>query len=402
MNKKDIATIRRQFKKGNDKLRISDIFNVYIMKESSDIYHHESMPFGMLDEDQQELFLGNFKKVLAGNLDEKLFELKFKRDAEDSSQLILHRGLLTNDVEEWTNDMLALVAKMLQDRQYEHDVVISFIKAEYLKAQKRPNAEAEESANDTMYSHSFLLCSINKTQEPKKELEFDYVEREFKYNVTVNPVINLQAPLSGFLFPCFNDSAADVNHVLYSTAKAYEPDTAFIEDVLTAEEIMTARDDKSVFEEIVKDITGDHLSTSALANVYEEINRVVEENEEDEAPKLDRNDVQRVLTLSGIENVTPEKVETAYQKVIDDEKYEMKATSVIPKYNSKSIKIKTKVANIAISPEDLRYVRQVVFNNKRCIMIEVEEDTVIEGFTMAEEALVNKVSEKEPENAITD
>lgn len=395
MNKKDIATIRRQFKKGNDKLKISDIFNVYIMKESSDIYHHESMPFGMLDEDQQELFLGNFKKVLAGQLDEKLFELKFKRDAEDSSQFILHRGLLTNDVEEWTNDMLKLVAKMLEDRQYEHDVVISFIKAEYLKAQKRQGDDPEESANDTMYSHSFLLCSINKTQEPKKELEFDYVEREFKYNVTVNPVINLQAPLSGFLFPCFNDSAADVNHVLYSTAKAFEPDTAFIEDVLNAEEIMTARDDKSVFEEIVKDITGDQLNTSALASVYEEINRVVEENEEDEAPKLDRKDIQRVLTMSGVEDVTPEKVETAYQKVIDDEKYEMKATSVLPKYNSKSIKIKTKVANIAISPEDLRYVRQVVFNNKRCIMIEVEEDTVIEGFKMAEEALVNKVNREE-------
>ncbi|MFP7479487.1 DUF4317 domain-containing protein [Terribacillus saccharophilus] len=397
MNKKDIATIRRQFKKGNDKLKISDIFNVYIMKESSDIYHHESMPFGMLDEDQQELFLGNFKKVLAGQLDEKLFELKFKRDAEDSSQFILHRGLLTNDVEEWTNDMLKLVAKMLQDRQYEHDVVISFIKAEYLKAQKRQGDDPEESANDTMYSHSFLLCSINKTQEPKKELEFDYVEREFKYNVTVNPVINLQAPLSGFLFPCFNDSAADVNHVLYSTAKAFEPDTAFIEDVLNAEEIMTARDDKSVFEEIVKDITGDQLNTSALASVYEEINRVVEENEEDEAPKLDRQDIQRVLTMSGVEDVTPEKVEHAYQKVIDDEKYEMKATSVLPKYNSKSIKIKTKVANIAISPEDLRYVRQVVFNNKRCIMIEVEEDTVIEGFKMAEEALVNKVNREEVE-----
>ncbi|MFP7168613.1 DUF4317 domain-containing protein [Terribacillus sp. 7520-G] len=397
MNKKDIATIRRQFKKGNDKLKISDIFNVYIMKESSDIYHHERMPFDMLDEDQQELFLGNFKKVLAGQLDEKLFELKFKRDAEDSSQFILHRGLLTNDVEEWANDMLRLVAKMLQDRQYEHDVVISFIKAEYLKAQKRQSEESEESANDTMYSHQFLLCSINKTQEPKKELQFDYVEREFKYNVTVDPVINLQSPLSGFLFPCFNDSAADVNHVLYSTAKAFEPDTAFIENVLNAEEIMTAKDDKSVFEEIVKDITGDQLNTSTLANVYEEINRVVEENEEDEPPKLDRQDIQRVLTMSGVEDVTPEKVETAYQKVIDDEKYEMKATSVLPKYNSKSIKIKTKVANIAISPEDLRYVRQVVFNNKRCIMIEVEEDTVIEGFKMAEEALVNKMNKEEAE-----
>ena len=37
MNKKDIAQIRKQFKKDNDLLKISSIFNVYIMKESSDI-----------------------------------------------------------------------------------------------------------------------------------------------------------------------------------------------------------------------------------------------------------------------------------------------------------------------------------------------------------------------------
>jgi len=38
MNKKDIAEIRRQFKKNNDLLKINEIFNVYVMKESSEIY----------------------------------------------------------------------------------------------------------------------------------------------------------------------------------------------------------------------------------------------------------------------------------------------------------------------------------------------------------------------------
>ncbi|WP_156112549.1 DUF4317 family protein, partial [Halobacillus sp. BBL2006] len=42
MDKKDIAGIRRQFKVDNDLLKISDIFNVYIMKETTDIYHHQS------------------------------------------------------------------------------------------------------------------------------------------------------------------------------------------------------------------------------------------------------------------------------------------------------------------------------------------------------------------------
>ena len=370
-------------------LKITEIYNVYIMKESSEIYHEQSQPFEMLDEDQQELFMNNFKKVLTGQLDEKLFELKFQREAENSSQLILHQGLLSSDMEDWKAQMLLLVEKMLHEKQYEKDIVVTFIRGEYLKPMKRRSEESERSDRDTVFSNSFILSSINNTQEPKKELQFDYVEKEFKYNVKVDPVINLNTPVAGFLFPCFTDNAADVNHVLYSSGKAHEPDPEFIEDVLTAEETMTAQEDKVVFEEIVKDLTGNQLNTSTLANVYEEINRVIEEHEEEDTPKLDHKDVERVLKMSGVEEVNTEKVEAAFQKVIDDNNYELKASSILPKYNSKSIKISTKVANISLSPQDLKYVRQVNFNGKLCIMIEVEEDTVIEGFTMIPEAFGN-------------
>lgn len=386
MNKKDIAQIRKQFKINNDLLKILDIFNVYITKDSSDIYHHISQPFEMLDQDQQELFMNNFKKVLAGQLDEKLFELKFRRDAENNSQLILHQGLLSSNVEDWKDQMLKIVAKMLLNKQYEMDIVVTFIRAEYLKPMKRRNEDAEESERDTVYSHPFILCSINTTQDPKKELLFDYVEKEFKYNFVVDPIINLNAPIAGFLFPCFTENAADVNHILYSAGKPYELDHPFIEDVLNAEETMTAQDDKIVFEEIIKDVTGDQLTTSTLSNVYEEINRMIVENEEEEQPKLDTKDVAQILKNSGLEDISEEKVESAFQKIIDDDKYEIKAGSVLPKFNSKSIKINTKIANISISPQDLRYVKQVHLGGKRYLMIEVEEDTVIEGFTMIPEA----------------
>ncbi|MCM3363143.1 DUF4317 domain-containing protein [Niallia sp. MER TA 168] len=386
MNKKDIANIRKQFKMNNDLLRITDMFNVYVMKESSDIFHYQSQPFGMLDQDQQELFLHNFKKLLAGNLDEKLFELKFQRDAENNSQLILHKGLLSSEVEDWKDQMLQMVEKMLNSRQYEKDIVITFIRGEYLKPKKPRNAESEESERDTVFSHPFILCSINNTQEPKKELLFDYVEKEFKYNIVVDPIINLNAPMGGFLFPSFTDNAADVNHILYAAGKIHEPDYQFIEEVLNGEEMMTAQDDKIVFEEIIKDVTGDQLSTSTLSNVYEEINRMIVENEEEEVPKLDSKDVEQVLKMSGVEDINPEKVEFAFKKIIDDDKYELKASNILPKFTSKSIKISTKIANIAISPPDLRYVKQIEFSGKRYLMIEVEEDTVIEGFTMIPEA----------------
>ncbi|WP_257351630.1 DUF4317 domain-containing protein [Pseudalkalibacillus decolorationis] len=385
MNKKDIAGIRRQLKVDNDLLKVSDIFNVYIMKETTEVYHHQSQPFEMLDRDQQELFINNFKKVLTGHLSEKLFELKFMRDADNHSQLILHKGLLSSQVEDWKEQMLHMTEKMIKDHPYERDVVITFIRAEYLKPMKRRNEEAEVSERDAVYSHPFILCSINKTQEFKKEWVFDYIEKEFKYNIEVDPVIDLDTPMAGFLFPCFTNHAADVNHILYAAGKANEPDHRFIEEVLNGEETMTAKEDKAVFEEVIKDVIGDQLTPSTLATVYREINHVVEENEEEEAPKLDYKNVERVLNQSG-EKVDIEKVKAAFQRITDDETYELNASSIVPKYKSKSIKINTKIANISISPQDLQYVRQVNYKGKRCIMIEVEEDAEIEGFKMLPEA----------------
>lgn len=390
MNKKDIAHIRNQFKANNDLLKISDMLTVYVMKESSEIYHHQNQPFEMLEVEQQELFYNSFKKILGGKLDEKLFELSFKRNADDSSQLILHQGLLSSEVEIWTEQMLRIVAKMLKTRQYEMDIVITFIRGEYFKPTKRSNEVTEESGRDSVYTHPFILCTINSTQEPKKELLFDYIIKEFKYNIVVDPIINLNAPIGGFLFPCFTDNTADVNHILYASGKANEPDHLFIEDVLNSEETLTAVDDKIIFEEIVKDVTGGQLKTATLSNVYEEINRVIEENEEEEVPKLDYKDIERVLKHSGVNDVNAEQVEFAFKKVIDDDKYEIKASNIVPKYTSKSIKIETKVAKVSISPQDLRYVRQINFEGKRYLMIEVDEDTVIDGFTMIPETFGEK------------
>lgn len=386
MNKKDVANIRKQFKPDNDRLRINEIYNVYIMKESTDIYHQESRPFEMLEQEQQELFMSNFKKVLTGQLDTKLFELKFQQVAENHSQQILHEGLTARDVEDWKEKMLELVAKMLKDRPYEMDIVVTFIRGNYYKPTRRNSEEADGSEKDEVYSHSFVLCSINKTEQPETALLFDYVEKEFKYNVVVDPIINLNSPIAGFLFPCFTENSTDVNHILYLAGKANEPDFHFVEEVLNGEPILTAQEDKAVFEEIVKEVAGEELDTATLANVYEEIHRVIDENEEEDIPKLDYKDVERVLKVSGVQDIETEKVEQAFQKVIDDEKYELKASNIIPNYKSKSIKINTKVANISISPQDLKYVKQINYNGKRCLLIEVDEDTVIDGFKMIPEA----------------
>lgn len=388
MIKKEIAHIRKQFKLDNDLMNIFDILNVYIMKETNEIYHWERHPFEFVDREKQELYMGNFKKLLTGELDHKLFELKFQEQAEEPTQVLLHQGLVTGDADEWQDLMLLLVEKMMADTKYERDTVITFIRGQYFRPTKSRNDEAEESEKDEVSSHPFILCSVNSTEKQRKALLFDYVEREYKYNIIVDPIIKLSTPEQGFFYPSVTDNYSDVNRILYCTGKSNDPNAHFIEEVLKAERNKTALEERAVFEDIVREVAGEQLDAGIIAHVYEEIHQIIETNEEEEEPpKLDYKDVEQVLTVSGIENVTPEKVELAFQTIVDDKNYELKASSVIPKFTSKSIKIDTKVATISVSPQDLKYVKQVNYQGRRCIMIEVDEDVIIEGFTLNTETL---------------
>ncbi len=396
MNKKDIADIRKRFKMDSDLLKIADIYNVYIKQESNEIYHDTSSSFSLLDREQQEMFLDNFKKVLGGKLDVKLFEVKFQRQEEgqtDHTQQLLYEGLRRDDVSAWKVDMQQIALKMIQDTQYEKDMVVTFIRGNYNKTTKRQSDETEMDMRDEVFTTPFILCSMNQTELPKRSLVFDFIEKEFKSSLLVDPVIKLASPIGGFLFPSFTDNAADIHHIMYAASKANKPDFQFIEKVLNGDEIMTAEEDKAVFEEIVKVVIGDEVNSRTLAGLYDEINHMlkVEEDDKEEdssVPTLDTVEVARVLKASGVKDVSIEKVERAFQQVVEDKNYEMKASHIVPSYASKSIKISTKVANIAISPQDLRYVKQVNYNGKRCILIEVEEDTMIEGFKLLSEDLL--------------
>jgi hypothetical protein len=365
-------------------MQIREILNVYVQKESGEIYHSVISPFEILDQESQELFLINFKKVLTGQLDAKLFELKFKRDAEDSTQIILFDGLQAATTDDWIDQMHQIVGKMFAHTVYEFDTVVTFIRGEYNKATKKRDHESEEGGDDEVYSNQFILCSLNKTDQPKRALVFDYVEREFRSNNAFDPIINLASPMSGFLFPAFNDNAADVNHILYCAGKANQPDETFMEEVLNCEEIITALEEKDSFEIILNKVIGDKVESQVISKVYEEIDRVVQEskeNEESDAPMLDSRDIERILTVSGVENVDTAKVEHAFKAILDDEKHELKASSLLPK----TIKIETKVANLSLSPTDLKHVKYIMFQGKRCLMLEIDEDVVVEGFTLESE-----------------
>ena len=88
MNKKELANIRKEFKLDSGMMKIQEIYSVYLKKDNvqidyEPIIHSEFDYFDRMDMDKKELFLGNFKKVLTGAIDTKIFDLEFQNVEEE-------------------------------------------------------------------------------------------------------------------------------------------------------------------------------------------------------------------------------------------------------------------------------------------------------------------------------
>src|SRR5690625_6412213 len=70
-----------------------------------------------------------------------------------------------------------------------------------------------------------------------------------------------------------------------------------------------------------------------LYNIYEEIDHIIKKSKEDEdseTPQLDYNDVEHILSASGVENVDTERVKQTFQTIFDDEQHAFEAESLLP------------------------------------------------------------------------
>ncbi|QAT41238.1 DUF4317 family protein [Clostridium sp. JN-9] len=388
MNKKDLADIRKEFKIGSYNLSIKEVYSVYLKKDNAQIITKELNQFEMMDIEKRELYLGNFKKVLTGTIDSKIFELDFQCENNDDSskntQQILYKAL-SND-ESIVNCGDQIVDKISKNYTYDTDIVINFVKAEYIKGNKKKSTEGEDSINDYVQAIDIILCTINKVDAPKKVLKFDYSEMKFKPNSALDFVINLNSPLDGFMFPGISSQSVDVNKIIYYSSKSKQINSVFVESVLNCMVKPTAIEEKESFNAIINTVVGGTIKPDTMQEIYERINdklEVEEDKEDEDEPKVNMNDIEKVLEESGVENT--DAVKLAFEEVCGKD-YEFKVRNIVPDFKSRSIKIENEKTNITITPGDLRSIKQIRNKNGiKCLLIELKDDVEINGLKLETE-----------------
>ncbi len=352
MDKKQIAIIKKNIKANSNILKLEEIYSCYFKKDSGKIIFSEKKDFNRIEEEVQKLYINNFKKLLTGNIDEKLFQLDFIEKEELSTQNIL-LNLLNEDIEE--DSMEALVKKIYENCIYDTDITINILKGRYTIDK---NSLLDENP-------SFILVSINRVAAPKKSLKFDYESKSFKESSNLDVILDLNAPIQGFLYPILDLEGQDLNKILYYNGKIKTLDEGFIKGVLNCEIKPTLTEDKENFANIIKFSAKDGLKISTLKDLYEFLGEQKENGEDS-------------LTIRDILPFIEEELLNISKNILTKEDYAFNINSILPDSKSKSLKIENQYVTINISPTALDKIKQNVGEDgKRYLMISMDEKSYI-------------------------
>jgi hypothetical protein len=189
------------------------------------------------------------------------------------------------------------------------------------------------------------------------------------------------------LFPSWDDNSANVNKVVYYANKANTPNLDFLTKVLECDFRSTAQTEKEQFLEIVQEVAGKEIEPEKIASIYESVNYILTRNEEEESgetPSVGLKDMEKILQASGVENT--QRLESAFMEITGTEKYEFKASNIVPNFTGKSIKIENNTVSLSVSPQDLKNIKQVKKDGRRYLLIEIDETVNIDGFELSTEA----------------
>ena len=306
MNKKEISEIKKQFTPENCSL--TRICGCYVDGEKNKKTELKEA-FLSLSEEEMFKYFEIFRKSLSGTIGKNLMNMEFplEQETEGGTQhflMKLRESKLTDDalVESFYD-------KIIENYDYPENYYIILIHAVYDVPGKTKDGLEMEDASDTVYEH--ILCSICPVNLTKAGLT---------YNAQTNNIEDrirdwfVEAPVKGFLFPAFQDRAADVHNVLYYTKKPEELQPYFVEHVLGSTTPLTAGDQKTTFQAIVSDTLGEDSNYEVVRNIHDNLNEMIEQAKEEPEPlELSKPDVKKLVVVK----VNPERADLVETREID-------------------------------------------------------------------------------------
>ena len=364
MNQKEINELRRRFRP--EKSAISRVYGCYVNSSKEIVSDmHESL--GMMPQEESEKYLSLLKKGLSGSLGKNLIDIVFSTqqvvDSEEHRLLTTLRDSQLKDNEARQTFYRKVIDSLdMGDSSY----LLLLVCDSYDVPHRGKDDSLQADASDEVFT--YIVCVVCPIKEGKVELGYFPGDNEFHCAAGQT----VAAPELGFLFPAFDDRAANLYNALFYTRKPSEIHQEFIDAVFRVEPPMSAAEQRDTFETILEDALGADCGIEVAQAIHDQLSSQIREHKESkntEPLTMTAGAVGKILLECG---VTEEKV-AAFQtqcgerfgigavlnpaNLIDPGKYE----------------VKTAQATIQIDPEFSYAVTARVIDGRTYLLLPAEE-----------------------------
>ncbi len=316
--------------------------------------------------------LALLKKLLSGGLDRNLIDIEFSNElvlnGEEHKRLLkLRDSALCDELE-----LKVLFSDIIDTVRVESAYLILAAADNYDVFTYREDGKKDEDSTELF---KYFLCGVFPVKMTKPQLSFAAFDNTFK-NIVANSVIT--APLLGFMFPAFDDRAANIYNTLFYTKDSAANNSEIIDRLFKAEPPMPAAEQRETFNSLLNGVTNDENNLEIIKNIQDEIVGMIAEHKESrerEPLAVSRDDICDILRSS---DMADEKIETF--KAGFDESFGEKAR-INPQnlVETKRLELTGADISIKINPERSELVETRVIDGVKYILIRADEEIEVNG-----------------------
>ncbi len=371
MNQRELTELRRRWKP--EKNSVSRIYGCYV-GNTGEIISQQELPLSTMPQEETELYFALLKKAMSGILGKNLLDVAFStQQVMDSDEHRLLQALRQSELRD-EEARTALFQRIIQGADLgESSYLILLAMDKYdVPARTRDDGELEDASEQTF---RYLLCAVCPTKPASLELRYDLEARGFH---SASSGVRPAAPEMGFLFPAFNDRAADLYHALYYTRSSEDVHQSLIDSVFHTPALRSAKEQKGAFDAVLQDSLDQDCSFDLVQSVHEQLRTVIQDYKESKNPdplQLSPQEVGVLLKNSGLEDEKVKSFTAACEKEFGD------GASLDPVniVDAKRFEIKTPQIRITVDPDYSYLVETQVIRGRNYLLIPTDGDVELNG-----------------------
>ena len=368
MTQKEIAELRRRFRP--DKSAINHIYGCYV-NGNREIISYLDEPLGIMPQEESEKYLSLLKKSLSGTQGKNLIDIVFSTqqvaDSEEHSLLMALRDSQLKDGKARKAFYDRVIGTLDMDGG---NYLLLMAYDAYDVPYKGKDDETQADASDTVFS--YIVCCICPVKDGKPELGFFAGENEF-HSCTANQIV--APPELGFLFPAFDDRAANLYNALFYSKKPDQLHQEFIDAVFHTEPPLSSAEQRDAFETALSDALEGACSMEIAQAIHERLRDQIVQHKERHDPEPLAVTVGEVGAILQSCNVPEEQVSRFLENC---EEQFGKGILLDPSnlIDSGKVEVETADARISVHPERSYLVETRMIDGRAYLLIPADGVTV--------------------------